>query len=512
MSSTPLSRDEKLAELKKRVAEAKEDPVALANNFLSTFNPKKAPHHFPFKLFPFQQSLAKELKEAIETGQDIFIDKTREMGATYTVLAVLLWFWLYVPGSNFLLGSRKEAMVDNTRGDNAGESNKEESLFGKLEYMITRLPKFLLPNGFDINKHFTFMSLVNPENGNAFSGESANPNFSRGGRQKAIMMDEFAFWDNDSAAWGSTADTSDCRIVLTTPGIRPSKAKRLRFGTDGEKIKVIELPYHLDPRKDANWLREQRERRSEEDFAREIMMNWDTSVKGRVYPEIEHSKVGKFPYNPDWPLYISWDFGLDGLPIQWWQKNLQNGLWRLVEAFATKDQPIQYVFPLFPGNPVNSLFEYSSEFLALQRVVSAWKRGIHFGDPDVSKRSLISEEKSSTRLELERAGIYVQTKPESNKFAIRREKTKVFLQKGIEVNDTPGTIVWMEAMKNARYPQRSENSQATSPIVLPIHDWTSHHRTGTEYLAVNIDDGPKTEEFDYSSVENYQQEQGYTTN
>lgn len=487
-NSTTLSRDEKIAKVRRMKQEAEVDPKAYINHFCKTFDPKREPYHFKFKLFDFQETMiVDEIKEAIEKGYDIFIDKCREMGATYGTLDTILWFWRYVPGSNFLLGSRKEAYVDNTKGDSGETSNKEESLFGKIEYTLMRQPKFILPNGFDFRKHLTYMALINPENGNIISGESSNPNFSRGGRQKAILMDEFAFWDNDTSAWGSTADTTKCRIVLTTPGIKPGKAKRLRFGEDGEKIKVIELDYYLDPRKDEAWLNSERERRSEEDFAREIMRNWDTSVKGRVYDEIKHIQVGDFPYDPEWPLFVSWDFGLDGIAIQWWQKNMENGKFRLVEGYKKENVSIHYIFPFFPGNLVDSLFEYNSEELALISVVNQWKKAVHVGDPDVAKRSITSKEKTSTRLELEKAGIFVQTSPESNTFPIRREKTKVFLQKGIEVNDTPGTKIWVSSMKFARYPQRSENSQATSLVKLPIHDWTSHHRSSTEYLAVNLD-------------------------
>ena len=500
-----MTREEKLAELRKREVEARKSPEAFINHFCWTFDPKRDPYHFPFKLFPFQETLlVPEVAQAVREGHDLFIDKTREMGATYCILDVFLWFWLFEAGSNFLLGSRKQDLVDNTRGNDS--SNKEESLFGKIDYTLNRLPKFLLPRGWNPMKHFTFMSIINPENGNVISGESSNPSFSRGARYKAIMMDEFAFWDNDSAAWGSTADTTNSRIVLTTPGIRPSKAKRLRFGKDGEKIQVLELPYHLDPRKNAEWIRREKERRSAEDFAREIMMNWDTSVVGRVYTEIETAEVGNYPYIPDYPLYVSWDFGLDGIAIQWWQKNMANGKYRIVEAYSESDKPIHYTFPLFPGNPVDSTFQYSHEDLELFRMVSRWKKAIHFGDPDVAKRSLVSKEKTSTRLELEKAGIYVQTKPASNDFATRKEKTKLLFQRGIEINQTPRTDMWLECLRSARYPQRADSSQATTPITLPIHDWTSHHRTATEYFAVNIGADDLRTNDDYAKYENWNQD------
>lgn len=507
-SQDPMTeRKRKLEELKKRIAEARVKPQAFVNYFCFTFNPKEAPYHFPFKLFPFQDTLIDDIVEAIELGDDLFIEKCREMGATYVVVAVFLWFWLYVPGSNFLLGSRKQSMVDN-RGEDSKDalSNKEESLFGKLDYMLSRLPKFLLPQGFKSAKHFTHMSLKNPENGNVISGESSNANFSRGGRYKAVLLDEFAFWDNDTAAWGATADSTNCRIVITTPGVKPGKAKRLRFGKDGEKIKIVTLSYSLDPRKNQAWLSKQRERRSAEDFAREIMINWESSVQGRVYVEISNAEIGTFPYVAAWSLYVTWDFGLDGIPIQWWMRNPDNGKMRLVDSYFNTDQPIQFFFPWFPGNLIESEFEYTSEELEQMEKTKHWKKAIHFGDPDVRKRSVVSKTKTSTKRELEGAGIYVQTKPGSNEFFVRREKTKLLLQKGIEVNDTPGNRIWMDAMTEARYPQRAENSQAVTAVMLPIHDWTSHHRTATEYLAVNLDGSITRGDNDpYAQYENYKQ-------
>lgn len=480
------------AKLLKLDQQCSQDPILFFNTMLKTYNPKVEPFHFPFILFPFQEEkIVRELINAIENGYDIFFDKTREMGVTYTVLGVLLWYWKYQPAGNFLVGSRKQEIVDNVGAKGDGEtSNKEESLFGKLDYMVDRLPDLAKPYGFQQGRHRTFMNLQNPENGNIISGESSNSNFSRGGRQRAILLDEFAFWENDSTAWGSTADTTNCRIVVTTPGIRPNtKAKRLRNGTDGEVIKVIELPYHLDPRKTPEWLQEQRERRSKEDFAREIMIDWEGSIVGVVYPEAHERSVGNYPYRPDWPLYVAWDFGLDGTAIQWWQYNPIFGQMRLVDAFKKTDAPIQWFFPFF-GRPIDSTFPYNPDDRdAIARVANLGK-AVHYGDPDVSKRSMTSRTLTSVKEELASINIYVQTNRRANDFYQRRETTKVMLQKGIEVNDTPGTTGiegWLDSIDQARYPKRNDTSQATTAINLPIHDWTSHHRTATEYLAVNFE-------------------------
>lgn len=486
-----LEQQAKQAKIIKLDRQCADDPVLFFNTFLFTFDPKRPPFHWPFNLFPFQEVLVNQLVRHIEQGRDIFIDKCREMGATYTVLGTLLWYWRYREASNFLLGSRREGLVDNVGGDRTESTNKEESLFGKLDYMIDRIPGIALPMSFLKEKHRTYMNITNPELGNIISGEAGGPNFSRGGRQRAIMMDEFAFWENDSSAWGSTADTTNCRIVLTTPGIRGNtKAKRLRFGKDGERIDVITLDHTLDPRKGKAWIDKERERRSADDFAREIMINWDGSTAGVVYPEARYRDVGEFPYIPDRPVYITWDFGLDGTAIQWWQKNPKNDRMRLIDAFMKENMPIQWFFP-FIGQGFNAMFQYTTDELDAIDRVKFIKNAIHYGDPDVSKRSMTSAVLTSVRQELAKIGIHVFTNTEANTFVNRRERLKVMFQKGIEVNNTPGTELWTECIDNARYPQRTDNNQATTPVPAPVHDYTSHHRTASEYLAVNYMEDPQ---------------------
>lgn len=469
---------ETLMEMKKK---ASEDPVYFIDTFLYIFNPKQEPFNIRFRLFPFQKRLIRDVLHAVRSGDDLFVEKTREMGVTYTILATFLWMWLHEPASNFLIGSRKEDYVDNRRGGTTG--NKEESLFGKLDYMISHLPKYMLPEGFNQDRHFNFMSLINPANGNSISGESSNANFSRGGRQRAIFLDEFAFWDEGTAVWGATADTTNCRIIATTPGVKPSKAKRLRFGKDGEKIKVVSFLYKEDPRKNKKWIDEQRLRRSVEDFDREIMINWETSITGRVYPEVENAVIGDFPFLVNQQLYCSWDFGLDGVGFAFFQQNPANGKHRLIDCYENTDKPIQWFFPFF-GKPLDSKFQYTDGDLKAIREISEYPGAIHFGDPDVKKRSLLTG--TSTRQELEKVKVYVQSQ-NKNDFYSRREKTKVYLQKGLEVRQTARNEDFMEAIKSARYPQREETSQATTPIALPIHDWTSTFRTVLEYFFVNID-------------------------
>lgn len=444
------------------------DCVYWVNTYLHTFDPRRKPPHLPFELYDFQVETIRELVRCIEQGEDIFVEKSRDMGATWIALLVFLWFWLFRPGSHFLLGSRKEDYVDNWRID---------TLFPKLEYLLEHSQ--FHPKGFELKKHRGYMKLVNPENGNTISGESANPNFSRSGRYNAIFFDEFAFWPWAESSWGAAGDATPCRIAVTTPSEQPSFAKGLR---NSGLIKVRTLHWRLHPRKDDAWYEREKLRRTSDEIARELDINWEGSTKGIVYPEITHAQLGDFPFIPGSGLYVSWDFGLDGMAIQWWQRNPANAKWRLIESYFQTDKVIEYFMPLF-GHAANSQHAYSLDDLALFKVTGAWPAATHVGDPDVEKRSI--QTGSTTRQVLAQYGIHVHTKPDANDLENRKTATKLILQRGIEVNDTSRNRFWLECLRNARYPQRQDTSQSTTPNLKPIHDWTSHHRTATEYFAVN---------------------------
>lgn len=234
-------------ELRARVYElCRRDPIYWINSYCWTKDPKE-----PFKLIPFityedfQDSAILELVDAIQKGYDIGIEKTREVGASWIVIYVFLWFWLFHPNSDFLVGSRKEDVVDK-RGD-------PSTLFEKMRIALGNLPSWMLPPGFNIEDDALTMRIINKSNGNSLIGESANPFFGSGGRCKAVLMDEFSKWDPSIAesAWTSTADVTRCRIPVSTPLGSGNKFASLMQGTD-TKIKKLTLHWTLHPIKSKN--------------------------------------------------------------------------------------------------------------------------------------------------------------------------------------------------------------------------------------------------------------------
>ncbi len=264
-----------------------------------TFDPRTAPHTRPFILYPFQQNALKTIQTSIHTGTDLLIEKSRDMGASWLVLHTFLHAWLFEPGAHCLVGSRKQDYVDN-KGDRA-------TLFEKLRFALAHLPPWLLPAGFNLSKHAPLLKLINPANGNTIVGESSNAQFSRGGRYKAILMDEFPFWPHDDSAYAAAGQSTPCRILVGTPYGKHNAFARLRFS---KCIPVLALHWQLHPHKDDAWYQQQCQRMGADAVARELDMNYNLSVSNRVFADFgpQHS-VEQLDVLPNRRIVRTWDFG-----------------------------------------------------------------------------------------------------------------------------------------------------------------------------------------------------------
>ncbi len=231
------------------------------NAFFYTFDVRRRPfHHQPFCTYLFQDEVLLKLVAHIDRGEDCPIEKSRDMGVSWMIIMVFVWFWLKPEGgTDFLLGSRIEDYVDK-KGD-------MRTLMEKARYALRRLPKFLRPKGFSFKKHDNYMRLQNPETGSSITGESNNENFSTGGRYLAILFDEFAKWKlTDKSAWADAGDATPCRIPNSTPF--GAAGQYYDLVTDPAKEK-IRLHWSLHPIKAkeayCNWPR----RKDDEDFEEE---------------------------------------------------------------------------------------------------------------------------------------------------------------------------------------------------------------------------------------------------
>jgi len=221
----------------------KKDILFWVNCFCYTKDPRRKPDMLPFITYDdYQAQYILDVEKSIDIQEDLLTDKTRDMGISWMILYVFTHKWLFESGSDFRVGSRKEDFVDKL-GD-------IDTLLEKVRFNLKRQPIWLLPKRFNFDEHAGYMKIVNPENGNCIIGESANEHFGSGGRRKAILLDEFAKWEEKvaEAAWTATADVARCRMVVSTPVGSANKFAQLANGTK-EKIKRITLHWTLHPEK-----------------------------------------------------------------------------------------------------------------------------------------------------------------------------------------------------------------------------------------------------------------------
>lgn len=181
------------------------DPLFYFNTFVWTFDPRKSPPVIPFITYPYQDDAFRRMFGVL--GQeDLLIEKSRDMGASWMCLLVFQHQWHFREMQSFLCVSRNEDYVD--------KKGNPKSLFWKLDLVLSNLPPWLRPMVKRSGLH-----LENLENGSAIDGESTTGDVGRGDRRRAVLLDEFAAFGVDEGykALAATGDATPCRIFNSTP-------------------------------------------------------------------------------------------------------------------------------------------------------------------------------------------------------------------------------------------------------------------------------------------------------
>ncbi len=456
-----------------------DDTLYWMDMFAWTLDPRRTPAELPFILYEGKQiEYLNFLEELLIRPRDVFLDKPRDVGATAIAMNFFLKHWLFDDYFNVRVGSRKEDYVDK-KGD-------PDTLYYKIDYTMSRLPQWMLPAGWNKNVHRTHLKLERPDNSNTVTGESANDSFARGGRQKMVFFDEIGFWNWARAAWQSAGDVTDARIAVTTPpdAGQSSFAYRLLTGQAGD-VEVMSIEYSDIPHKDEKWYKDQKKRRSPEEFEREVLKSYTGTLEGKVYAGDWQAHVNAeiVEYNSGLPLFVSWDFGLDSVAMIWWQKDWKTEKLNIIDCYSNTNKTIDFYIPFITGDIISGVHRYNTADVVKVNAHKGWRKDVsHYGDPDVHKRSVVT--KTSAHNVLQEAGIYVQTKPwKGRSHRTMREQARLIMRR-LSV-DSVRCQDLIDAMISAQYPRVTEGSQRTTASDKPIHDWTSHYRTAFEYFADN---------------------------
>ncbi len=285
-----------------------------------TYDPRNRPNGkpigvIPFNLYPFQRPLVHDVVKAIKDGEDILIEKSRDMGVTWVVLCIFLHHFLFIPDFAGRMGSRNVNEVDKI-GDIS-------TLFEKLRIAHRCLPQFMRPFNFLETRHAPYLRFINNSNRATIVGETSNTSFGRSGRNTATLFDEMAFWDAGDAAWEACGQTSPCRIAVSTPNGSNNRFARMANRKIPDQPQKRTLHWRLHPLHDDAWYALQKTRYTKSGLAREVDISYTLSLEGKVFDEFEygtHVKTTKalpeqdnpqnlFTPNPRYPIIVSFDFG-----------------------------------------------------------------------------------------------------------------------------------------------------------------------------------------------------------
>lgn len=456
------------------LCEGKDNPAAgcafFIENFCWTYDPRSQNKNLPIVLFDYQKDFIGYVIDHIDRGVNFLIEKSRDMGMSWLIVYIFIWYWLFRDGTNLLVGSYKEKLVD--------DGVNQDALFGKIEYTIRNMPKWLLPRGFNLTKHRNKLKLINPENNNIISGDTMNPQFGRGARKTAIFYDELGFWETAKESWESGTQTTACQIGNSTPNGRNFFWKLRMSGID-----VVSLIWRLHPHKDSQWYEFEKVRNTEENVAQEIDLNYEKSLEGRVYPEWE-PEPGHFPYNDNYPIYVGADWGnSDGTAIIWSQ--IIDGKMRVLDSFYKTGETIDFFIPFLTGVIPSDNFRYNKKEIEKIESHRNWKRGTIYGDPAGRFTSSVTNE--SVFSILKEAGIYVNYEDRWKEFQTRKTSVKMRIRDGVELNKNEDTDYMSMCVNQASYPKFKNSGVDEVRSVKPKHDWTSHYRSALEYLCLGLE-------------------------
>ena len=197
----------------------------------------------PMITWPIQDDLLLRFEDCVANGEDILIDKARDMGASWLCAYYLHWLILFRQSqkpTELLEMSRNEDYVD--------KPGNMKALFQKHDFINKWLPDWMRPpDCYRGQANRSHMHWHNPITGATLDGESTTKHAARGDRRLVGLLDEFGAVQNGSAMRMASRDACLVRIINSTsvPGSEYNKWR------SDKTIKVFIMPYWEHPDKGA---------------------------------------------------------------------------------------------------------------------------------------------------------------------------------------------------------------------------------------------------------------------
>ena len=217
-----------------------DDVLFFFNAVLWVYEPRSKVKIKPFVTWPHQDpvivAMDETITEATENEQPISltVKKSRAQGGTYIYLGVQLRRALKDSGFSAGMVTRNEELVDSRTDSSA--------VMYKLAWMIDRLPKWFLPDGYQRNS--TEHTIAFP-NGSLFSGYSATGDVARGGRCTMFAFDEpgseeFVAGNKDYKVMSSVSHVSNCTLLVSTFGLDSGVFYEAATDPDNDRVRTLD--------------------------------------------------------------------------------------------------------------------------------------------------------------------------------------------------------------------------------------------------------------------------------
>lgn len=250
-------------------ARCREDLLFYVNAFVFTYDPRHGVGNVPFITWDFQNEALLTLQSSIGNN-DVVVEKSRDMGASWLCLLAFEHRWRFFPAQSFLLGSRNESYVDDI--------SNPKSLFWKLDFIRLYQPDWLVPRVERKKLH-----LGNLDMSSVISGESTTGDFARGDRRTAVLLDEFAYVDTGDNVMSATADVTRSRIANSTPKgtsnafyecVQNDHWKKVRLHWTSHPVKARGLYWDADDKPRSPWYDAECARRTPSQIAQELDIDY----------------------------------------------------------------------------------------------------------------------------------------------------------------------------------------------------------------------------------------------
>ncbi|PAV10838.1 TerL protein [Arsenophonus sp. ENCA] len=303
----------------------KDNPAQFIIDWGMTTDPRNIdyglPVTIPFLLFPKQEAWIDWIMTRWRGRENGITEKSREMGLSWTSIALACALCLFNKEMVIGFGSRKEEYVDST-GD-------PKALFWKARKFVETLPQEFR-GGWEAKKHAPYMRVNFPNTGAIIKGE-AGDNIGRGDRTTLYFVDEAAFLPRPLLIDAALSQTTRCRIDLSSVnGMANPFAQKRHSG----RIPVFTFHWRSDPRKDEEWYEKECLKIDNPVIvAQELDLNYQASIEGVLIPAEwvqaaidAHTKLGINPTGIRLGAFDVADEGRDKNAFSWRHGFLLEGI------------------------------------------------------------------------------------------------------------------------------------------------------------------------------------------